>query len=314
MPSKFFNQNMVQTNQTEVYILNSLETLVDKEKQNILGWNEDAVAVPLADGFLVLNTDSWVGSTDKPNELSYFDCGYRALINSASDIIAKGVRPEYAVVSLSIPNEKRNKVKEIISGVAKACDDYNIHYLGGDLNSATDIVIDVTIWGISKSKPIRRDGAKSDDYVYWLGPDFGETSAALGILIRKWIGDKNKALRIYGRPVLFLDFLGTNASSAIDCSDGLAKSLYLICEMSKVGIEIDEIKCNSWVNSIATNNDINTMDLVFHGGEELGIIFTSTDYLDSTKNLQRIGKVVSGDVVKYRGINIENRGWDHFNN
>jgi thiamine monophosphate kinase len=84
--------------------------------------------------------------------------------------------------------------------------------------------------------------------------------------------------------------------------------------MSKVGIEINEIKCNSWVNSIATNNDINTMDLVFHGGEELGIIFTSTDYLDSTKNLQRIGKVVSGDVVKYRGIKVENRGWDHFNN
>lgn len=304
---------MVHTNQTETSILNSLKTLVDKNNQNVLGWNEDAIAIPSADGFLVLNTDSWVGSTDKPDDLSYFDCGYRALINSASDVIAKGVRPEYVVVSLSIPNETRNEVKEIVKGVAKACDDYNLHYLGGDLNSAIDMVIDVTIWGFSKSKPIRRDGAQKGDYVYWLGPNFGETSAALGILIKQWIGDKNKSLRIYGRPVLFLDFLGIKASSAIDCSDGLAKSLYLICEMSKVGMEIDEIERNDWVNTIAKDNDINTMDLVFHGGEELGIIFTSIVEIEPTKNLRRIGKVVSGNIVKYKGKKVENRGWDHFN-
>ncbi|MCE7733312.1 MAG: thiamine-monophosphate kinase [Candidatus Heimdallarchaeota archaeon] len=304
---------MVQTNQTESSIINSLKDIVDKDNQNVLGWNEDAVAVKLENGFLVLNTDSWVGSTDKPDDLSYFDCGYRALVNSASDVIAKGSKPEYAVVSLSIPDDTKNEVKEIISGIVKACDDYNLHYLGGDMNSATDIVIDVTIWGFTKSNPIRRDGACIGDNVYWLGPDFGETSAALGILVNSWKGDKSMALRIYGRPVMFLDFIGTKASSAIDCSDGLAKSLYFICEMSNVGIEIDSIDCNAWVNSVAKDNKIDLLDLIFHGGEELGIIFTSASNFDSTKNFRRIGKVVSGEVVTYMGKKIDNRGWEHFN-
>ena len=290
-----------------------MKNIVDKGNQNVLGWNEDAVAVALDNGFLVLNTDSWVGSTDKPNDLSYFDCGYRALINSASDVIAKGASPQYAVVSLSLPSNIRNEVKDIISGVVQACNDYNIHYLGGDLNSATDIVIDVTTWGLSKSKPIRRDGARVGDYVYWLGPDLGETSAALGILVNQWIGDKDKALQIYAKPVLFLDFLGTKAASAIDCSDGLAKSLYFICEMSKVGMEIDEIYCDDWINSIAKDNDIDIVELIFHGGEELGILFTYGGNIDPTQNLRRIGKVVPGELVKYKGKQIDNRGWDHFN-
>ena len=74
--------------QTEITILDSVKDIVDRDKQNLLGWNEDAVAIRYSDGFLILNTDSWVASTDKPRDLTYFDCGYRALINSASDIIA----------------------------------------------------------------------------------------------------------------------------------------------------------------------------------------------------------------------------------
>lgn len=304
---------MVQDNDgSESSIISSLKDLVDQDKQNVLGWNEDAVAVPLEDGFLILNTDSWVGSTDKPNDLSYFDCGYRALVNSASDIIAKGAKPKHAVASLSVPENNRNNVIDIVSGIVKACEENSIHYLGGDLNSAKDIVIDVTTWGYRKAIPVRRDGAKIGDNVYWLGPDLGETSAALGILVNNWNGDNNIALQIYGKPKLFFDFLGMQASSAIDCSDGLAKSLYFICEMSKVGINLDELESNEWVKSIAANNEIDILDLILYGGEELGIIFTSSSKIDLGKNLKRIGKIVQGEDVTFQGKNIENRGWDHF--
>ena len=106
--------------------------------------------------------------------------------------------------------------------------------------------------------------------------------------------------------------MNIQASSAIDCSDGLAKSLYFICEMSNVGIDIEEIDCNDWVSSVAKQNDIKITDLVLYSGEELGIIFTSARNLDATHNLQRIGKIVVGEIVRFQGKKVEQKGWDHF--
>ena len=44
--------------------------------------------------------------------------------------------------------------------------------------------------------------------------------------------------------------------------------------MSDVGFEINHIKVNKWTEEIADINGIDIMDLIFYGGEELGILFT----------------------------------------
>ncbi|OLS28546.1 MAG: Thiamine-monophosphate kinase [Candidatus Heimdallarchaeota archaeon LC_2] len=297
----------------EQAILRSIKELVDVKNQNLLGWNEDAVAVPVEEGYIVLNSDTWVASTDRPDGLSFFNCGYRALINSASDIIAKGVNPKYAVISLSIPKVDVNNVKEVLKGVAFACNKYNISYLGGDLNSANDLVIDVTTWGYSNDKLIRRDGAKVGEFIYWIGPSMGMMSSALGILTNNWRGDSSKAIKIYGIPKLYVDFLQYDASSAIDCSDGVASSLYHLSIMSDVGFEINLINVNKWTEEIADINGIDIMDLIFYGGEELGILFTSHLVYEESKDLILLGKVVERKEVRYLNKIIDNKGWQHFN-
>ncbi len=303
---------IVQDEETEESILKSIKELVDEKNQNLLGWNEDAIAVPVEEGKIILNTDAWVASSDRPEGLPFFNCGYRALVNSASDIVAKGVFPKYAVISLSISHNDLSYAKEILRGVAAACKKYDIYYLGGDLNSANDIVVDVTTWGYSSKKLNRRDGANVGDYVYWLGPKLGELSVALGILTNNLKGDHSKAMEIYGTPKLYNKFLNYQATSAIDCSDGLASSLYQISIMSNVGFEINKISVNNWVQEIAEVNGINVTDLIFYGGEELGILFTSAHEYEETKDLIRLGKVTDRNEVKYNNQIIENKGWQHF--
>lgn len=297
---------------TEETILKSIKELVDVKNDNLLGWNEDAIAVPTEEGFIVLNTDAWVASTDRPSGLSYFNCGYRALINSASDIIAKGVVPKYAVISLSISKNDLLNAKEILRGVAAACNKYQISYLGGDLNSAKDLVIDVTTWGFSNQKLNRRDSANVGDNVYWFGPKLGTLSVALGILTNNLKGDHSKAMEIYGTPKLYNEFLNYQATSAIDCSDGLASSLYQLSIMSKVGFAINKIKVDKWVEESANLNETNVIDHVFYGGEELGILFTSPNQYEETNGLILLGDVIDGNEVRFVRLLIENKGWQHF--
>ncbi|MHA2029265.1 MAG: hypothetical protein ACXAC2_07410, partial [Candidatus Kariarchaeaceae archaeon] len=150
------------------------------------------------------------------------------------------------------------------------------------------------------------------EYLYWIGPKMGVTSAALGILVNSWKGDKDKALRLFGKPKLYTEFLGFKASSSIDSSDGIAKSLFHLSNMSDVGFEMNRIDVDEWVNTIVNSNDLDVIELLFYGGEEMGIIFTSPNMYQNDSDLILLGKVTSTKLVKYDGELIKNIGWSHF--
>ena len=83
--------------------------------------------------------------------------------------------------------------------------------------------------------------------------------------------------------------------------------------MSNVGFEINKINVDSWTKEIADNNGINLEDLIFYGGEELGIIFTSHHEYEESNDLLLLGKVIEKNEVKYLNKLIKNKGWQHFN-
>jgi thiamine-monophosphate kinase len=279
---------------------------------NLLGHDEDAVAVKMDDGFLVLNIDGWVESTDRPTGMSLYSCGYRAVINAASDIVAKGASPESMIISMSIPKFRSSEIIEIIEGFSKAADEYEIAYLGGDMNTSNDLVIDVTIWG-KTSRLVKRSGAQVGEKVYWLGPPLGEMAAALGVLTKDWKGDQDTALEIFSNPELYTDILEYNPTSAIDCSDGLARSLHLLSRKSQVGIELHNLELGSdWARDVSKVNKIKDTDLILYGGEELGIIFTLPETEKRPVGAIALGSITEKIGVHMHSIDIENRGWDHF--
>ncbi|MHA2252276.1 MAG: thiamine-phosphate kinase [Candidatus Kariarchaeaceae archaeon] len=300
----------------EQHLLKFIKKHVDQSGNNLLGYDEDAIAIRIGTELLVLNVDGWVASTDRTMGMSYHDCGYRSVINAASDIIAKGAELAGMIVSLSLPKQLSNHTTEIVSGISNAARDYKIGYYGGDLNSANDIVIDVVIWGICKNKLIKRNGAKAGQKLCWLGPPLGSTAAALGVLEHNWGSSKEayaKSIEIMTKPALFPEFAKIGASAAIDCSDGLALSLYHLHSSSNVGFDLLPIDTtDDWIIETATLNNKNIQDLALYGGEELAVIFTCDPEIILPESVKILGKVTTEKRVMIDGIEVENKGWEHF--
>ena len=294
----------------ELSLLSNIKSMVDKKKKNVLGFSEDAVAIKYGDTNLVMNIDGWVASTDRPMGMDMSSAAYRATINSFSDLIAKGVKPMGMIASSSIRDSR--DFNHIVNGLSKACDDYDVAYLGGDLNTSTDTVIDVVCFGFAKNL-IRRDGATPGEIVYWLGIPMGTTAAAIGILTKEWIGERDEALKIMSNPKLSMEFLNVAASSAIDCSDGLARSLHLLSLSSKVGFQLDPIDTSSsWVNKVANDNNITVEDMALFGGEELSVIFTMPLDEEPPTGSIKLGKSTKETKIMIDGRTIPNTGWTHF--
>lgn len=301
-------------------IIKDITELMHKENitNNLLGNNDDAVAIQIGnDEVQIINIDGWVESTDRVPGMSYFDCGYRAVVNAASDVLVKGAKPSFMLISLSIPETKKGEIRDIVSGFISAANDNGINYLGGDMNASNDVVIDVTVFGFAtKNKLIKRNTISLDEFVCWLGPHLGSTAAAFGILLNKWDGDEKIALKIVGHPVLYHEFLSIQAKSAIDCSDGLAISLYQLIEESSIGIDINFDITNhtcDWVKKIAKLNSKKIDDMVFYGGEELGIIFSTPSIDNLPDNVIVLGKTTSKhNEVYFNNKKLEKKGWEHF--
>jgi len=281
---------------------------------NLLGHDEDAIAVEIGKDIMVINIDGWVASTDRPTGMSYHEAGYRAVANAISDVIVKGARPHGMIISSSLSNNHQPHLQELITGFNQASKDFSVPFFGGDINSSDDLVIDVTVWGVVETTLVPRSGASVGEKLYWLGPALGCTAAALGILLEDWIGDTETALRVMGRPRLFPEFLNIPATAAIDCSDGLARSLYLLAEASNVGVNLVDLtnQIQPWIEKVAKENHLNLSDLIFYGGEELGVVFSLPADMKPDEGCIYLGEIVEQKGVKYHDQLLHNRGWDHF--
>lgn len=296
----------------EKELIKSISKLIDRKSRNIIPHPDDAVALEIGGQIIVINIDGWVASTDRPPGMDAISCGYRACANAVSDVLSKGVTPTDILVSLSTRKTDSNILK-YIEGIDLFARDYDLNYLGGDINEADDLVIDVVAIGIGEYT-IPRSGARIGDIVCWLGPALGETPTALRILLQNLYGDVKIAKKILSRPKLYTSFLSyidnLHPSASIDCSDGLARTLHLLAEASQVGIGIDRIEPETWIKEVSNDNDIEPDDLILFGGEELGIIFTCKDQI-LPKEIIKLGRIIEKGVY-YNGKELPNKGWVHF--
>ncbi len=302
-----------------------------------LGKEDDAVAIPPSDSIQLINIDGLVFSTDVPIALKPKPAGYRAVINAISDIIVKGGIPQTILLSLSLPNTYFIEDSlEIIKGVRKACDKYELKFLGGDLNQANDVVVDVVVVGTLDNRldrPVPRisNTLLVGDHLYWIGPKFGETALALQLLLGKLPETtySSKLVTDYEYPNTYPEFrevlgsLGHKIKSSIDCSDGLVKSLYQLIKGTERGIVLDKRKIGINISHNLFSQQEYQMiidEAVYYGGEELGIIFAADQHLTDLelKILAKYNAIQIGAVSEAHSVSLDSgeilefRGWTHF--
>jgi thiamine-monophosphate kinase len=279
---------------------------------------------------IAVKTDTLVESTDIPSKMKLSDAARKSIVACVSDFAAKGVKPQFGIISVNLPKTiSRSKVNEIAVGFRKACDEYGISILGGDTNAGKEIVFNVCIFG-ETSGIVERKGSKKNDLIFVTGP-FGYTSAGLNILLNKKKGNGNfvkKAIKSVIQPKPQLKFGLKNKkyfSSSMDSSDGLSTTLNEMSKQSKKKFVINNLPHMLNLENYAKSQKLNVNDLIFHGGEEYEFVFTTLPkYRNIIKKnakilktpIIEIGYVTSGKGVYVKNGNsffrLKDLGWKHF--
>ena len=278
---------------------------------------DDTAITRLNDSNLISTCDMLIQSRHFPENMSYFDMGFKSVTVNVSDLAAMGAEPLGFLLSLAIPKDLEvDSFKQIIEGVLSACDHYSIPLIGGDTNEAYEIIISGTALGLSDN-PLMKDTYEIGDLIAVTG-DIG--LAALGFELETLDNIyTKKSLKPEARireGLILKDF----ASSATDITDGLASELYEI-KRDGFGFVIFEefLGITDEYKQISEKLNLDYLDLILHVGEDFELLFTI-----SKENLEKlpidckvIGEVTDSDVVELALENgfieeIENRGYEHY--
>jgi len=277
--------------------------------------------------FVVGKADMLVATTDAPVQMTPSQIARKSIVACVSDLAAKGVKPEYCLISLGLPRElaTRKYVIDLARGFASAESEYRLRIIGGDTNATSrDPVIDCSIFGFANSLVLRR-GAKPGDLIGVSGK-FGIQQAGLLLLLNKAKSSDQSfskaAIDSVLEPNARLDLglrVSRYLSSCIDSSDGLAISLYHLAESSKVSFDLHDLPIHSGVSNFAKENGLVDSELVLFGGEEYELVCTYSS--DHESDLKKLGVNTIGTVkesrnrryqVRLNGRLVTRRGWLHF--
>lgn len=300
------------------------------EKELPLGFEDDVSVYPISrTSWLVLKTDTLVGSTDVPPGMTLEQASRKAVVATVSDFASKGVQPSGLLVSLALqPPVTPQMVKDLSDGIYNASKKYGCRVIGGDTGEASDLIIDCVGFGFVSPKVIlRRNGARPGDVIAVTGL-FGRTSAGLRILLsRKKVGKRfSRLVDSVLHPAARLDTglmlaKAGAVTSSIDSSDGLAWSLHEIASTSGVSMLLDKVPIAEDARLYAELHRLRAEDLALYGGEEYELVVTvRKEAFSSLKSvvpsLIRIGSVAKGDgevkLISEDGeAQVQPRGWEH---
>jgi len=203
--------------------------------------------------------------------------------SSISDLICKGVKPKYILLSAS--GNKNHLNKKSLNLISKSIDEeqkkFKIMLSGGDTTKSKISSFTVVSLGISK-KIVRRNNVKINDDIYVTG-NLGDSYIGLNILKKKInINNKfnNYFIKKYFLPDLpfkLHEYLNKFANSSIDISDGLFSDIYKLINNQKVGFNLylNKIPISKNLNFYLKIKNKNVLNFISKG-DDYQILFTSS--------------------------------------
>ena len=276
---------------------------------------DDTAITKFSDTNLISTCDMLIASKHFPQEMSYFQMGFKAVTVNVSDLAAMGASPLGFLLSIALPKDLEvNDFKKIIDGVVNACDFYEIPLIGGDTNEASEIIISGTALGVCDN-PLMKDTSEEGDLICLTG-DIG--LAALGFNLKDDNIYTKKALEPLARLKEGIIINNAGATSATDITDGLASELYEM-KPDSLGFMIyeEKIRISDEFKVISSELGLNYLDLILHIGEDFELLFTIDKDNDLDIDYIVIGEVNDSDRIQITLSNgevreIENRGYNHY--
>lgn len=207
------------------------------------------------------------------------DLAHKALAVNLSDLAAMAARPLAFTLGLALPRDLDDQwIRDFFAGLRLAAERWQVDLVGGDTTrSEAGVVIAISLLG-QVPLPRLQSGARAGDLILAHG-DFGAAAAGLFCLEQALPGFealKQKQLR----PEPLLDVaqalsqsLGPERLALTDASDGLGRSLQLLCG-PELGCELalDAVPVLPEVFALAQATGQNPWDWIVHGGEDYALV------------------------------------------
>ncbi|MBS3787905.1 thiamine-phosphate kinase [Candidatus Bipolaricaulota bacterium] len=276
---------------------------------------DDCYVMDWGESHLLLTTDMLHQTTDFPPGTTGYTTGWRSVAVSLSDIAAMGGEPKALVIAYGNSQFDLNSLEKFIEGAEAVCDKYGTRIVGGDLDSHEELTVVTSALGEVKI-PATRKGAQPGELVAVTG-DLGRTAAALD-LFEKGRDEKANELFQFTPRVEQGKKLASLASSMMDISDGLARSLHQLAEVNDVGFRVtaDKIPYAPLLDEL-TGSEEEKEKLGLFTGEDYELLFTAPEKHEF--DLAKYGSTVIGkvteegvDIVRGREVSpLEDEGYVH---
>lgn len=304
-----------------------------KKKDLIVGAGDDCAVFDLGNNkyYYLLTKDDMVENTHflidflKPCEIAS-----KLVRSNVSDIYSMGdARPLYAITSAGLNYKKIDDkwISSFMTSLKRELDNFGVINAGGNLSKSKDIFFSMTIFGrVSKNKLIRRTGIKKGDFICAVGY-MGCSCACVDIMKNKRRDELNlierKLLSYFTHPPMYAKYISRisdYATSMIDNSDGLFKSLLILSQLNNLKAVV---KKNMLEKSISEElhrwcfeNKKDPYDYVIKGGEDYNLIFTINEknfaLLSNKVPVYKIGYFEKGSGVIFDGYEKKISSFEHF--
>ena len=257
----------------------------------------------------------------------------KILRSSISDLVCKGVKPQYYFISGSgnkktFSKKNLNKIHLALKSEQKK---FNIKLCGGDTTNSSKLSFTIISIGYS-SNIIKRNNAKINDDIYVTG-ELGDSYIGLNVLKKKinlTNSEKKYFIGKYYLPSIQLKLvhmIKKHANTSMDISDGLFADIEKMINKQKLSYEINinEIPISKKLNKIISDEKI-LLQNVISRGDDYQILFTANNkksrIIESASKkfnikVTKIGKIVSkrkSPIIideKHNKIRLNYSGFEH---
>ena len=283
---------------------------INKDNIGAFGSTFDISKIKIKDPLIVSSTDGVGTKIDLANQFNNFDTiGIDLVAMCVNDLIVQGAKPLFFLDYIAVGKIKFNKLKKILKGILKGCDDSDCALIGGETAEMPGIYDDnkfdlagFSVGIVSKKKLLHKKNVKSGDVILAIpssGVHSNGYSLVRSILENKKIDKKIKKqllapTKIYTKEILNLTKKNLIHSAAHITGGGLIDNLkrsipdhlYLNLDLSKIKVK-DIFK---WIKS----NNISDHEMLktFNCGVGFCLITKKT-------NINKIKKYFSNEYKPY---------------
>lgn len=299
-----------------------------------VGPGDDTALLRVGSGRVLATTDTMVRGRDWLDEWSGAqDVGRKAVTQNLADLASMGGAGTGLLVTLVAPTDLPAAwATALTEGIAAAAHSAGVPVVGGDLSSAPDGVVMVSITALGEladgvSTPVLRSGARAGDVLAVSGP-LGRSGAGWALLRRGVLtaphgSAAHAALAHHRRPVTDLTqgpvAARAGATAMIDVSDGLGRDGDRVARASGVRVVLDPEAIRALADGLPEELPVRERwTQVLSGGEEHELLATFPAAGAVPEGWVVLGRVEAagqdgpGVLLGEEPLDPVGGGWDHF--